>query len=265
MHKLLHLLAAIAAAFTATFAPGSQQATPTGGDPVRQVVVAPPPAPTELVEQLRVLGEGFDGRAGIAIRDIQAGWTASYNGDELLPQQSVSKLWVALAVYDAIDHGQMTLDEPMARYWVDPDIATDPRRERLTARLALNHQSGFPNWRPDSAGGRLAFLFDPGSAFGYSGEGYDYVGRFAEKRVGRDFESLAQQYVLGPAGMTSTSYSSRGRMRNRLAIPLDTAGAWARPQVSDSGHWSGANNLITTIGDYARFVVSVSAGFTFAL
>ena len=35
------------------------------------------------------------------------------------------------------------------------------------------------------------------------GEGYDYVGRFAEKRTRRDFESLAQQYVLGPAGMTS--------------------------------------------------------------
>ena len=173
---------------------------------------------------------------------------------------SLTKPVTAELILRLASAGALTLDEPMARYWVDPDIATDPRRERLTARLALNHQSGFPNWRPDSAGGRLAFLFDPGSAFGYSGEGYDYVGRFAEKRVGRDFESLAQQYVLGPAGMTNTSYSSRGWMRNRLAIPLDTAGAWARPQVSDSGHWSGANNLITTIGDYARFVVSVMNG-----
>ena len=173
---------------------------------------------------------------------------------------SLTKPVTAEIILRLASAGALSLDEPMARYWVDPDIATDPRRERLTARIALNHQSGFPNWRTDGGGGRLAFRFDPGSAFGYSGEGYDYVGRFVEKRVGRDFESLAQQYVLGPVGMTNTSYSRRGWMRDRLAIPMDTGGRWAQPQVSDSGHWSGANNLITTIGDYAKFVVSVMNG-----
>jgi CubicO group peptidase (beta-lactamase class C family) len=157
--------------------------------------------------------------------------------------------------------GKLSLDEPMARYWVDPDIAADPRRERLTPRMALDHQTGFPNWRDENhAGGRLSFLFDPGTAFGYSGEGYNYLGRFAERRVGRSFESLAEEYVFAPIGMKSTSYSSRGWMRDRLAIPLDSAGRWTGPQVSDSGKWNGANNLITTIGDYARFVVSVMKG-----
>ena len=131
MHKLFHLIAAIAAAFTATFAPDGQLANPTGGEPPRQMVVAPPPAPAELVEQLRVLGEGFDGSAGIAIRDIQAGWTASYNGDELLPQQSVSKIWVALAVYDAIDKGQMTLDEPLLMTRDDLSVFHQPIRAKI--------------------------------------------------------------------------------------------------------------------------------------
>jgi CubicO group peptidase (beta-lactamase class C family) len=143
----------------------------------------------------------------------------------------------------------------MARYWTDPDIANDPRREKLTARIALAHQTGFPNWRPE--GGRLTFTSDPGTAFGYSGEGYDYLGRFTEKRVGRSFEALAQQYVLGPIGMRNTSYSRRGWMQGRLATPRDSAERWGNPQVSDSAHWSGANNLITTVGDYAAFVVSV--------
>jgi CubicO group peptidase (beta-lactamase class C family) len=168
---------------------------------------------------------------------------------------SLTKPVTAEVILRLASTGELSLDEPMARYWTDPDIATDPRRELLTPRIALAHQTGFPNWRPE--GGRLAFTSDPGTTFGYSGEGYDYLGRFAEKRVGKSFETLAQEYVLGPIGMSSTSYSRRGWMQGRLATPRDSAGRWGTSQLSDSAHWSGANNLITTVGDYAAFVVSV--------
>jgi CubicO group peptidase (beta-lactamase class C family) len=171
---------------------------------------------------------------------------------------SLTKPVTAEVILRLASSGKLSLDEPMARYWTDPDIADDPRRERLTARMALAHQTGFPNWRPE--GGRLTFTSDPGAKFGYSGEGYDYLGRFAEKRVGRSFESLAQEYVLGPIGMKNTSYSGRGWMRGRLATPRDSAGRWGQSQVRDSAEWSGANNLITTVGDYAAFVLSVMNG-----
>ena len=173
---------------------------------------------------------------------------------------SLTKPVTAEIILRLASTGAISLDESMARYWTDPDIAADPRRDLLTPRMALSHQTGFPNWRDHSPGGRLTFAFDPGTAFGYSGEGYDYVGRFAERRVGRSFEALAQEYVFGPAGMTSTSYSSRSWMRAHLATPMDSGGRWFEPQVSDSGRWSGANNLITTIGDYAKFAVSVMNG-----
>jgi CubicO group peptidase (beta-lactamase class C family) len=171
---------------------------------------------------------------------------------------SLTKPVTAEVILRLASAGKLTLDEPMARYWTDPDIATDPRRERLTARIALAHQTGFPNWRPE--GGRLAFTSDPGTAFGYSGEGYDYLGRFAEKRVGRSFEALAQEYVFGPIGVTNMSYSKRGWMQGRLATPRDSGGRWGQPQVRDSSHWSGANSMLTTVGDYAAFVVSVMNG-----
>jgi CubicO group peptidase (beta-lactamase class C family) len=171
---------------------------------------------------------------------------------------SLTKPVTAEVIVRLASTGALSLDEPMARYWTDPDIANDPRRDKLTARIALAHQTGFPNWRPE--GGRLAFASDPGTAFGYSGEGYDYLGRFAEKRVGKSFEALAQEYVLGPIGMRNTSYSKRAWMQGRLATPRDSAGRWGKSQVSDSAHWGGANNLITTVGDYAAFVVSVMNG-----
>lgn len=171
---------------------------------------------------------------------------------------SLTKPVTAEVILRLASSGALSLDEPMARYWTDPDIANDPRRERLTARIALAHQTGFPNWRGE--GGRLAFRSDPGTAFGYSGEGYDYLGRYAEKRVGKSFEALAQEYVFGPIGMKNTSYSARGWMQGRLATPRDSAGRWGQSQVRDSSDWSGANNLITTVGDYAAFVVSVMNG-----
>ena len=130
MPKLFHLLAAIAAAFTATFAPTGQQANTTGGA-ARHVVVAPPAAPPELVQELHAIGEGFNGRAGIAVRDIQTGWTATYNGDQLFPQQSVSKVWVALAVYDAVDRGQLRLDEPILVRRDDLSVFHQPIRAKV--------------------------------------------------------------------------------------------------------------------------------------
>ena len=159
---------------------------------------------------------------------------------------------------------QLSLDEPMSSHWVDPDVASDARHQQLTLRIALSHQTGLPNWRGRNPDGKLAFEFAPGSAYGYSGEGYDYAARFAERKLGRNFEDLAQEQVFTPLRMTSTSFSSREWMQGRLAVPLDADGRWGEPQVEGTGQWNAANNLITTAGDYARFVASVmrSEGLT---
>jgi CubicO group peptidase (beta-lactamase class C family) len=155
---------------------------------------------------------------------------------------------------------RLSLDEPMSPYWVDPDVAADPRHQQLTLRIALSHQTGLPNWRGNNSDGKLAFAFAPGTAFGYSGEGYDYAARFAERKLGRNFEDLAQEQVLGPLRLSSTSFSFRDWMQGRLAVPFDSDGSWGAPQVQHTGQWNAANHLITTPGDYARFVVSVMRG-----
>ena len=71
------------------------------------------PARRELTTQIRELGGQFAGEVGIGIEEVASGWTASYNGRELFPQQSVSKLWVALATFDRIDRGKLALDKPV--------------------------------------------------------------------------------------------------------------------------------------------------------
>jgi beta-lactamase class A len=127
--KLLTMIAAFFAAIAATFSPGDP-ATPTGGAPAH-VVVAPPPAPPEIAQEIRALGEGFDGKVGIAVRDVQAGWTAEFNGDALLPQQSVSKLWVALATFDDIDRGHGALDNQVLIRKQDLSVFHQPLRAKV--------------------------------------------------------------------------------------------------------------------------------------
>lgn len=91
---------------------------------------------------------------------------------------SMTKPISAEIILRLASQGRLSLDEPMYLYWTDPDIANDERRKLLTPRLVLSHRTGFPNWRRET-GGRLAFIRTPGTAYGYSGEGFEYVARFA--------------------------------------------------------------------------------------
>jgi beta-lactamase class A len=70
-------------------------------------------APQALDTVIQSLGRDFDGQVGIAVQSIDDGWTISYNGNRRFPQQSVSKLWVAMTMLDAVDRGKITLATPV--------------------------------------------------------------------------------------------------------------------------------------------------------
>lgn len=72
-----------------------------------------PKAPEALVALIQMLTRDFGGKVGIAVRSIDDDWTVESNGDLKLPQQSVSKLWVAMTVLDARDAGKLSLDDPI--------------------------------------------------------------------------------------------------------------------------------------------------------
>jgi len=96
----------------------------------------------------------------------------------------------------------------MSQIWIDPDIKDDPYSKLLTPRFCLSHQTGFANWRR-MTGGVLKIRWKPGTQIGYSGEGYNYVGAFAERKLARSFDALAQEMVLDPIGMKETSYTAK--------------------------------------------------------
>ncbi len=75
---------------------------------IAPVVRPAPPAP--LNSRLTRLGREFSGPVGIAVQSVDEGWVAGWMPDRLYPQQSVSKLWVAIAALDAVDKGRVDLN-----------------------------------------------------------------------------------------------------------------------------------------------------------
>ena len=133
-------LLALVATLSACVAPQGAapvQALPPARAPVVVAVPATPlpgtipRPPAQLAATIERLGRGFDGIVGIAVRDVQAGWYISFNGQGYFPQQSVSKLWVALTVYDAIDRGRMTLSDRIRIERKDIVVFHQPLRARM--------------------------------------------------------------------------------------------------------------------------------------
>ena len=163
---------------------------------------------------------------------------------------SLTKPLTAEVILRLVSAGKLSLDEPMDRYWSDPDLSGDPRRMKLTVRMALSHRTGLPNWR-DAKG--LAFDHDPGTTTGYSGEGYQYAARYAEHRTGQSFETLAHRWLFAPAHMRASGYVSAQGETVPIAVPYDEAG---KPlPVERMTRYNAADLAHATARDYARFLI----------
>ncbi|HEX8485118.1 serine hydrolase [Sphingomonas sp.] len=115
---LLGLTLALAACIPSR--PSGSGRTPERVDQVVVSIPLPPvtakpvrPAPAPLEAAVDRLWRGFDGISGIAVRAVDEGWSVERGGRRRLPQQSVSKLWVAITLLDLRDSGRAKLDEPI--------------------------------------------------------------------------------------------------------------------------------------------------------
>ncbi|HLZ76585.1 serine hydrolase [Phenylobacterium sp.] len=97
-----------------------------------------PPAPPELQATLERIAAGYREPVGIAVADVTSGWTAQVLGEETFPQQSVSKLWVALAVMQAVDERRLSLDQTVVLHDDDRSVFYQPLASRIRG------PNGFP-------------------------------------------------------------------------------------------------------------------------
>ncbi|SDF58425.1 serine hydrolase [Chitinophaga filiformis] len=131
----------------------------------------------------------------------------------LFEAASVTKPVFALAVERLAERGVIDLDKPLYQYLPYKDIEYDDRYKLITARHVLTHRTGFPNWRD----GKLSIKFTPGTAFGYSGEGFEYLKMVVEKITGKSVEQVLQEEVIQPVGLYHTFFSKNDSLQRVVA------------------------------------------------
>jgi CubicO group peptidase (beta-lactamase class C family) len=198
------------------------------------------------------------------VRDAAIVWMAAFGQARTQPPQpvttgtvfqaaSLSKPLFAYAVLGLVERGDLNLDTPLTDYLPDPYVPDDPLLGTITARRVLCHTTGWPNWRPE--GGPLVRERAPGTAFGYSGEGYIYLQTVVERLVGQPLDAYMREAVLQPLGMHTSSYRWTVPDDPAVAAAHDRDGRPSEPYIGDRPEAS--SSLHTTPSDYARFLCAL--------
>lgn len=246
------------------------QPRPPRKSPARLRAAAPKKGLTARLERIipRLMEEGdVTGLSIVLIRDARVVWHKGFGvknaetkepvrDDTVFEAASLSKPVFAYAVLKLVDGGMLELDKPLSAYLPDAYVRDDERINLITARMVLDHTTGFQNEaRPESP---LKIYFTPGEKFSYSGEGFLYLQRVVEHITGEPFDTFMRRTVFGPLGMTGSSFVWRKGFEVLKANGHKISGAVApkrRPAAARS--YSG---LHTTPLDYSKFVIAVLNG-----
>jgi len=183
---------------------------------------------------------------------------------------SFSKAIFSVLVMKLVEEKVIDLDVPLASYlskkiyeykpltrWHDDysSLKTDTLYHKITARMCLNHTSGFPNWRWDELDYQLRVNSEPGSRYSYSGEGFVYLQVVLEKLLGKELEKLAQEKIFKPLKMIKSSYQWKTSFENDFAYGHNSSGKLYKKDI-DNEPRSGST-LETTAADYSNFLAAV--------
>ncbi|MBK9708629.1 MAG: beta-lactamase family protein [Acidobacteria bacterium] len=192
-------------------------------------------------------------------------------GDPLTTQTimygaSLTKTAFTYLVMQLVDEGRLNLDasiadllpRPLPEYDDYHDLAGDARWKALTLRILLTHTSGFANLRSLEDDGKLRFHNDPGTRYGYSGEGFYLAQLVLEEALHLDVGREMQTRVFNRFGMSRTSMQWRPDFRVNLADGFRIDGT---PEPHDErSSVSAAGSMDTDIEDQARLWAGIVRG-----
>ncbi len=185
------------------------------------------------------------------------------NDQSLFEAASVSKPIFAYFVMKLVEKGVLDLDTPLYKYMPYPDIVHDDRYKLITARMVLNHTTGFPNWRSNNffnqQDGKLYLNFIPGAKFSYSGEGYVYLAEAIAHLMNCDLsnlDSIFQQEVCKPLNMKHAYFGMNPYVGKHLAAGHDEdkivySHSWDRTLFNP------ACGLYTEAMSFANFLIAL--------
>ncbi|WP_205513257.1 serine hydrolase [Longitalea arenae] len=172
----------------------------------------------------------------------------------LFEAASITKPVFAYAVERLAERGVIDLDKPLYQYLPYKDIEHDERYKLITGRHVLTHRTGFPNWRWMNADQKLNITFTPGTSFGYSGEGFEYLKLVVEKITGKKVEQVLQEEVIEPIGLYHTFFSKNDSLQRMVAYGHYDG----RPSKNDLPEQPGmAYSMHTEAKIFTRFMLNL--------
>ena len=183
---------------------------------------------------------------------------------------SLSKVVFAMLVMKLVEEGVIDLDKPLQQYlpkliyeyqplmkWHDnyKDLKNDTLYQKITARMCLDHTTGFANWRWYEPDQKLRVNFTPGSKYEYSGEGLVYLQVVIEKMLNKSLEELMQEKIFKPLGMINSSYKWQQRFETDYSFGHDANGKLYQKDKDNDAR--SASTFETTLDDYTAFTKGV--------
>jgi CubicO group peptidase (beta-lactamase class C family) len=187
------------------------------------------------------------------------------DGDTIFEIGSITKVFTALALADMVEKGEVSLDDPVAKYL--PTNVTMPQRDgkTITLRELAVHMSGLPRL-PDNLAPKnqddpyadytveqlYSFLSgyklprDIGSVFEYSNLGFGLLGHALAARTGTDYEGLIAHRITKPLRMDSTGITLSPALEARFTPghdqSLQSVPAWQLPTLGGAGALRSSTN-----------------------
>ncbi|MBV9566396.1 MAG: beta-lactamase family protein [Bradyrhizobium sp.] len=202
---------------------------------------------------------------------------------------SMTKAITSAAGMQLVEQGKLSLDEPIGKLL--PDLASPqvlegfdasgapklrPAKNPITLRQLMTHTAGFcyDMWNGDMGqylektgtpgiiscknhALRTPIATDPGTRWEY-GTNIDFVGKAVEAASGQRLDAYLHDNLLGPLGMSDTSFRLSDSQRRRLVgmHARDASGALSSipfEMEQEPEFHMGGGGLYGTAGDYIRF------------
>lgn len=183
---------------------------------------------------------------------------------------SLSKSVFAVLVMKLVQEGKLDLDKPLQQYlphpiydylhlkkWHDDfsSLKNDTLYSKITARMCLDHTTGFPNWRWDLKDQQLKVLQTPGSRYSYSGEGMVYLQVVLEKILGKSLEQLMDEEIFHPLRMQSSAYTFLPDFEKDYSFGHHKKGEIYEKDKDNEAR--APSTLETTLNDLSLFIAGV--------
>jgi CubicO group peptidase (beta-lactamase class C family) len=192
-----------------------------------------------------------------------------------LPMQTTTTTWAAsitksvFATYvmQLVERGEVDLDMPVARMLDKPLNEYEPYREkasllvgdpqwgRVTPRMLLSHTAGLLNFATLEPDGKMRLHSAPGSAYWYSGEGFNLLQYVIEQKKGRPLNQLMDEAIFTPLGMTRTSLVFRPGFEADIADRFDAGGKFLAKTRRNPAR--GAGSMTSSAEDLSRFLAAL--------